>query len=183
VSIPPLLIIPAAWLRPMKGWPSSWMIPGRSRPSLIGTPVQALEVWSRQDPHSDLATSFLRCIHHDRALVLAQADRHVEAISEWDKAINYSSGSDVGRWRAWQTLSRAHLGEYARAAEEAKALAEKAPADGPTNFTLARAYSAAARGTVPIDGNLTASLIQSAAGCCMDLITDVDTWLVTDRNE
>jgi serine/threonine-protein kinase len=90
-----------------------------------------------KDRRLTTAREFLRNTHWNRALALVQLNRHVEAVRDWDRAIELDEGSERNYFRLERAVSLAHAGEHARAVAEANALTEGKDVPGPTPYNAA----------------------------------------------
>src|SRR5205085_7043766 len=88
--------------------------------------------------------SALRAAYEGRARTFAALDRHADALPDWDRVVELSSGAD----QLWARLDRAvalgRVGEHTRAVPEADALAPQAKTTGEALYRLAVAYALSA---------------------------------------
>lgn len=93
-----------------------------------------------------LATArlYLRNAHGGRALALTLLNRSIDALRDWDRAIELAEGPlpHELRWPCAVCLARA--GEHARAMAEANALIEEKDESGPTLYAAACVFALAA---------------------------------------
>jgi serine/threonine-protein kinase len=111
---------------------------------LYGQAVAALEDGKATRGDTREARSALRAAYEGRARTFAALDRHPDAVPDWDRAVELSSGAD----QLWARLERAvalgRVGEHVRAGVEADALAPQAKTTGEALYRLAVAYSLSA---------------------------------------
>jgi tetratricopeptide (TPR) repeat protein len=91
--------------------------------------VANLEGVLRQVKADDTAQSCLRNAHYGRARTLDDLERHVEAIADWDKAVELSPESERAALRMNRAVSRVRAGQAVAAVEEAEELAKNSSAD------------------------------------------------------
>jgi serine/threonine-protein kinase len=101
-----------------------------------------------------LARSFLSNAHSERAVALTKLNRHVEAIRDWDRAIELDEGSRRDKFRLQRAACLAHSGEHARAVAEVNALIGGKDVSGPILYGAARVCALAAA-SVKDDAQLT----------------------------
>jgi serine/threonine-protein kinase len=108
------------------------------------------------------ARKALRDAHWGRAEALTRLGRSVEAVADWDQAVELADSRDRPWFRLYRTVGLARAGEHARADAEARQLAGVAARSGEALYRLAAAYalaSAAAAG----DAKLSAGARRDAA--------------------
>jgi eukaryotic-like serine/threonine-protein kinase len=106
--------------------------------------VAALEAPTAGRGESAEATAALRNAHWRRAESLAGLGRHSEALPDWDRAVDLADGPDKLWGRLHRAVAIARVGDYARAAVEAEALAPLASTTGEALYELACAFALSA---------------------------------------
>jgi tetratricopeptide (TPR) repeat protein len=106
--------------------------------------IDRLQAVFAKDRRLATARKFLRNAHEGRAEALTQLKRHVEAIRDWDRAIELDDGSLRNGLRLQRAGCLAQTGEHARAVAEANALTERKDVQGPTLYDAARVCALAA---------------------------------------
>jgi tetratricopeptide (TPR) repeat protein len=101
--------------------------------------------------------------HWNRALVLTRLNRHVEAVRDWDRAIELDEGSMRNLLRLGRAGCLAQTGEHVRAVAEANALTEGKDVPGPTLYDAACVYALAAA-SVKDDAKLSEQYAGRAVG-------------------
>jgi tetratricopeptide (TPR) repeat protein len=116
--------------------------------------ITRLQAVLAKDGRLATARLFLRNAHWNRASALTQLNRHVEAVREWDRAIELEGGSMRTGFRLLRAGCLAQTGEHARAVAEANALTEGEDVSGPTLYDAA-CVCALAAASVKDDAKLT----------------------------
>jgi serine/threonine-protein kinase len=118
-----------------------------------GRAVCTLEGVLRQEPHKAKAIQFLRDAHAARALALTRLERHLEALADWECVLTFGPGPNDDAVRVHRAYALARVGNHARAAREARALADQAPPAAHRVYDLACVY-ARCLGAVRADAQL-----------------------------
>ncbi len=95
----------------------------------------------RRDPHHVIARAHAREARLKRALACESLGRWAEAVPDWDRVVELDDQPDAWRRRVQRTQALARMGEHARAAAEARALADKPEIDADGLWGLVAAWA------------------------------------------
>jgi tetratricopeptide (TPR) repeat protein len=88
--------------------------------------AQVIEVALERSPRHAAGRKALRNVFWSRAVALDNLGRHVEAVADWEHAIEFDSGGRRNYFRILRALSLARTGDHEQASGDAKTLAEGA---------------------------------------------------------
>jgi tetratricopeptide (TPR) repeat protein/tRNA A-37 threonylcarbamoyl transferase component Bud32 len=106
-----------------------------------GRAVDLAEGVLRRDPHHVVARAHARESHLKRALACESLSLWAEAVPDWDRVVELDDQPDAWQRRVRRALALARVGEHARAAAAAQALADKPEIDADGLWKLAVAWA------------------------------------------
>jgi tetratricopeptide (TPR) repeat protein len=103
--------------------------------------IDNVQAASAKDLRKDLARQTLQKAYWGRANVRNALGRHAEAVSDWDRAIDFATGPQRAMMRVQRALSLARAGDAERATAAADELARTPAEQGGSVYDAARIFS------------------------------------------
>jgi tetratricopeptide (TPR) repeat protein len=105
--------------------------------------IHTLRAVNEQDRQSAVAKEFLRNSHQNRARSYDRLRKFIEAIADWEKAIELSPMAEQTAYRVPRAISRLQADQVAEAVAEVAELTKKVSADAGSWYEFARVYAIA----------------------------------------
>jgi serine/threonine-protein kinase len=123
---------------------------------LVTQAIRDLEIILKREARNAFVRQYLRNAHWVRARTSEREQRYAEALPDWDRAVTLATGVERDLVRLQRAVTLVHLGDLARATDEANALADRTPAPNAVLLHAAMVF-ALASGAVAQDSRLPAA--------------------------